>query len=367
MPRTANPFYLGTGSPRQGVTHAGGYNNPYMAQVAENIGGLLLGRETPNQRVDREAKAALTAAQTRKTTLEGNDLEYGAKAREAAALRRGAIQRLGLNPDTPDEALTPEQQKSVNSTIGQILLSHGLTGKTNYDQLTQGEQRYSDRTLQEDVLAGRRTAGAVGESAAARQGKPLLNVNDGTRFNQFDSAAPMTTTEKGRSAIGLNAARVKTEGTKQERNRAAAAKSGRESLGETLLGVDENGNEQYKLVPKTPGAILTRTSKAKAAKDSRPKLPFNSGKILDEEIGAQLNGMDLTPEDKTAIRERASQLYPDVGNATESVRRARSELGYDVVEVPGRIFGTNKKFSKDDKRAPTDLSDDELLKKLGAK
>jgi hypothetical protein len=89
-------------------------------------------------------------------------------------------------------------------------------------------------------------------------------------------------------------------------------------------------------------------ARPKAAGQTTAKLPFNSGNALDAEINAQLGPdfqKELTPDERSAIRARASQLYPQIGNITDAVKAARGELGLNVVEEPGRFFGTNKRLS----------------------
>jgi hypothetical protein len=377
MPRVSNPFYKGFGYPTgQG---AGGYNSPQMADASRNIGALLLSGPTPNQVADRGMKQDLNQSQVvrnrsqaAKYDAETGAINDSARMGSDTELFNTALSEQGIDHRLPNEDVQamldadPELKRKVVQRFGAYRASRALPGKTNYQQFQAGVTEGADRSLGEDVLAGKRTAGSVGEAIAAREAKPLVDVKDDTRFSRYLMDAPMTTTGLGEAKIGERNSQSRENDAGARRNdaqagnyRAEAGEHGAKTkqineevrtgirAGPPVLLETDDGRSVYASPREAVGGAAG--ARPKAAGQTTAKLPFNSGNALDAEINAQLGPdfqKELTPDERSAIRARASQLYPQIGNITDAVKAARGELGLNVVEEPGRFFGTNKRLDR---------------------
>jgi hypothetical protein len=395
MPRTRNPFY-------------GGYNDPALGQVAQNISTMILAQPSPYDIQAKQSRAAVDNARV------GSLLASGAKDRaETSAIEarsrflnddqmfNTAFAEEGGDPQLDNAtiraqlAADPDLAARMNRRVGAYRASNTLPGRTNYHQLQQGMTEGADRRMGEMVLGGQVDPGRAAQSVAAREGKPQVAIQGDTRISPFLMDAPMQTTEIGQSKIGENAAqarksdsgvkvdeaRVTHLGAQTAHERAKTGEVGAKAkaekapkLAEVFTGkYDDKGMPIVERQPQAPGQrVLTPASHSpKAAKDEKaPKLPFNSGKVLDEEINAQFKGFenDLGPQDKAAIRAKASELYSATGNTTEAVRRAAADLGFGVEEKPGRFYGTNRSLKRPASNAPTQTAGgDELPAQARAK
>lgn len=220
MPRVRNPF------------RPSGYNDPYMAEVAQNISGFLLGGESPYEAQARRAKQDLMAAQTdtayaqgRKYGEEADSLSRRNKMQSDDEILRTVAMELGYGD--PQEI---QDQIPINPSLGQrfnrgIANYRGMlaqTGDTNFDQFQKGVTTANDRRIQEDVLSGRVSPYLFGASVGAREGKDMVGVEGGTRFSKYLLDDPMTTTAVGESAIRRNDAQASNYNASAARNTALA-------------------------------------------------------------------------------------------------------------------------------------------------
>ena len=356
MPKVGNPFSM-SGRTYQNQSGGGGFNSPYAADISRNIGAMVLGGESPNQAAEREANTALKQAQTRKYGAEASEVEDGNCRRTDVEFFNTSLADFGVDPRLPETDIkalldaNPDLKTKVIKRMGSYRGQASLTGKTNYDQFQKGVTVGADRELGEQVLSGAINAGRAGESIAARDGKPLMDIKGDTRFSQYLSDAPMTTTEVGRADIGHKRAQANQANSAAGTNSARTAQIRGEtasgiSVGAPVAVIGADGRTTYASPQRSVGQLVGAKPSTEGSVSA--KMPFDSGKVLDEEINAQnsSSGLELTPDDKVAIRARASELYSEVGNTTEAVRRARTELGYEVVREPGRFYGTNAAFKK---------------------
>jgi hypothetical protein len=389
MPRVRNPLYRGTKT---------GYNDPNMAAIGTNIASLLLSGDTPNAQGARESKAALDAkhgalydaqtgeatARTGKVNAEADALRNRAAYRTVDAFRSAAKARLGYAPDAPDEAVAPEHAKEINGYVGHLLTAQGLPGNSTYDQFQHGIGRTRDASLGDDVLAGRRKAGDVAASQGAVAGKPTVDIKDHQVFSPYDASAPRQTTDVGTALVGRTNAQTKTEGERQKTEGARRGligaqtdKARKETTVENYTGDDASGNPQYRLDPRSVGAIVTKPKgKGAAAKvnDVSPSETAKMQSLIARRLGVDPGKMEDTidPEAVGEITRRATQYYQQTGDTGGAIERAIKDV--PLSEYEGRWFGPNKKRKSVGQLATgggaksktaADLSDAELKKQLG--
>jgi hypothetical protein len=370
MPRVKNPFGYPT---QQGP---GGYNSAQMGAAAQGIGHMLTAGDSPVVAEDRAAKAGMNRAHTdlygemaRKTRLEADAAATENRAGSDDELFNTALNEHGIDHRLPNQDVKamldadPVLRKKVVERFGAYRASRALPGKTTYDNLQKGVTEQHDRSLGDMVLGNKTDAGSVGQAQAAREGKPLVHVRDGVQFSNFLLDKPAQATPVGEARIKLSGAQGRAADASARQHDASA---GRERAHTGLYGAQtQQVQDERRTGIKAGAPVIIDTpagpvyaspreavggaagARPKAAGTNTPKLPFNSAKVFDEEINAQLKDSGLTPtsDQAAAIRARASALFPQVGNITDAVKAARGELGLDVVETPGRFFGTNKKFS----------------------
>jgi hypothetical protein len=147
-------------------------------------------------------------SQAAKYDAETGAINDSARMGSDTELFNTALSEQGIDHRLPNEDVQamldadPELKRKVVQRFGAYRASRALPGKTNYQQFQAGVTEGADRSLGEDVLAGKRTAGSVGEAIAAREAKPLVDVKDDTRFSRYLMDAPMTTTGLGEAKIG---------------------------------------------------------------------------------------------------------------------------------------------------------------------
>lgn len=212
MPRTsaANPLYTGR------------YNDPAMGQIAQNIAGMLLGGQSPNEKAEMESEAALREARTEAERQRGR--KFGNEAdisgyTVADLLDPSATARQRTESLAP---LTPEQQ-----AIGSTLWQSRINAK-NPRNVAEAESYNRDVA---SMLLDPTLAGDVGSRNAAIKGKPLYGTGGkGQTLQQFTGdvgQTPVSTAEIGK--IGADTqrnqalARKADAGASAEGVKAAAA------------------------------------------------------------------------------------------------------------------------------------------------
>lgn len=203
----------------------------------------------------------------------------------------------GVGPVLPTPSIyTDGTVQKVARTAG--FANQGLAaGDKNIENLAKVEKLYRDMGLGDDVLAGRRDAGSVGQSQAAMEGKKVFD-NIGTTgmgYNQFtgqgkqldeglriifgDQAAAEI---KARDAqAGASRASAASSYASAENSRASAAKTRQEreqgaSSGQTQIVTDANGN--VTLVNKATGLARPAT--------------YADGKTVGAKVGSGSSGTE---------------------------------------------------------------------------
>lgn len=363
MPTARNPFY-------RGPSPVGGYNNPQVADIANNVGAILLAGESPNQRALREAQAAHLQAQETAGYASANASRAQANKYDAQttgitqrnnyqtedAMRRASLASQGIDPDTPAFQLSADELTNRNKNVGQLLTTQALTGNTNYAQFQKGVSTANDRSVDNDVLAGRRSAPDVGRSRAASAGKPLYSF--GKEYSGDNFGGAQTVNGIGTSEITLN----KDRGTQA---RAAAGASSAEASLRQAQTVNERADAPVALAGSDGQPLLrdingnpVRVAPSKAGVGrllvggKTTPVPFGQGDDIDGEINAQLGvakdgtgTLPLAPEALTAVRTRAAQIFQQTKDGPGAVRQALSEMGapQDVPGAKGRIWDDKPK------------------------
>ncbi len=185
-----NPLY----SPR--------YNDPNLAAAGQNVAGLLLGGESPNEAALAAAEAALRDAQTGAATQTGRKAGY-----EADIL--GATRDARLNPAeflnrgySTREAL-PVPLRGKYDTIADQILGGGNSTADSYGKARRANEMSDALDRGHLDFAGPLGVlpGDVAERQAALEGKDLVNQTDNTIGSKFRREQPLVT-RLGEAEIG---------------------------------------------------------------------------------------------------------------------------------------------------------------------
>lgn len=385
MPKTRNPFYRG---------YTTGYNNPAMGQAAQSLGAMLTAGPSPYALEDRESKMRLNTAHegAYRATAAKHGAEAAGQERQNALMSDDEIFNSAWAAEGGDHRLPsadiqaaldadPTLRGRVARRYGAIRQSNQVSGKTNSHQLEQGITEHADRTLGQDVLAGTRTAGSVGEMVAARGGKPLRDVKDDTNFSRFlaPSQAPMVTTQLGGAKIEERGAASRQHDAAAGNQRAQAGEHGARTtqinqetrtgikIGAPVLVNDPEAGPMYTAPQSAPGrapAAMPRdhaprsTPRAPGEKTAdQVKLLNSYREVARQSVGiiqspkgvTQTGSEDVSPDVANAIAERALEINSGVTNPTApqisaAVERARREVFQQNTDIePGttRWFGPN--------------------------
>lgn len=123
-----------------------------------------------------------------------------------------------------------------------------------YDDMTKGRQNQQNVDLTDAAVRNPSAAPVIGQGVAAGAGKPLMEIKEGTQFNQYTGG--MTTTERGKSEIRENDAQA-------GQARAQAGKAAADAKATTEGRIDINGVAQN-------AANLIKLAEA-AENDGRPE------------------------------------------------------------------------------------------------
>lgn len=114
------------------------------------------------------------------------------------------------NPETESQIvkeLPPGFEREARAklqALAKIEESYRMGGK--YDDVTKGRRNQQEIDMSDAAIRQPGSAGVISQGMAAGEGKPIVDVKDGTAFNQYTGT--MQTTDKGKSEIRENDAQA---------------------------------------------------------------------------------------------------------------------------------------------------------------
>jgi hypothetical protein len=177
------------------------YNDPSLAAASQNIAGLLLGGQSPNERAAMEAQAALLAAQTGSAAATGRKTDAEARMAE---LRTNAFEKpweYQQRQASLGEAF-PNQSAGMQ-TMSDILLGGALSGVGDTGKARRANEMSNALDIGHLDFAGPLGVqpGDVAERTAALEGKDLVNQTDNVVGSKFRREQPLVT-RLGEAEIG---------------------------------------------------------------------------------------------------------------------------------------------------------------------
>lgn len=132
--------------------------------------------------------------------------------------------------------------KAKAQSLAKIEESFVLGGK--YDNVTRGRRTQQEVDASEAAIRDPSRAAAIGQGMAAGGAKPLVDVKDGTAFNQYTGANQAT--EKGKSEIAENIAQASKANAEAREALAKAADGGKAMNPERLTTMVNSANATIK-------------------------------------------------------------------------------------------------------------------------
>jgi hypothetical protein len=338
MPKVNNPFY----------------NDPYTAQISQNIGQLILGQESPLQMEEKAARNKLIGqrsdyygANAAKARADTSLAQTQLDARGQGAMWDNSLRYNGIDPSLPQDSVIkmlesdPQLKKRVLKRYAISTGSIGLTGNTNAEQLEKAGRTAFATDTDLDYRGGALPQQQYITQGIQNKGQPLYNTN----------SQGITTNLAGGQTVGsaLTNSIVGEHTANSARAYAAAQKDRAEtSIGKLVTEytgrVDENGVPIFNQRAQKPGESVRVLPAAdympKKGDEKKYDVGFKTIGDIDGEINTQLgvafdkddnllegSALPLTSSAQTAIRSRAYNIYRETGNAVDSVRQALEEAG----------------------------------------
>lgn len=378
MARIGNPFRAPLHNYPQGY-YAGGYNNPQMAETANNISGFLMGGETPIQQKAREQKAALDAAhatyygaetsranaQTGKLNAETEAMQRGARMQSDNEIFNTALYEHGIDPRMPNDQVQaaldadPSLKSRVLARVGAYRGQQTLTGQTNAQQFEAGQSAVRDRNISDMVIGGQLDPTRVAQAEyAAKGGAPFAGGKEQST-NVLTGA--QTINPIGNSEIDLN----KNRGTEaiaraNQANAAANEHNAKASVGKLVTeftgNYDENGTPIVQQRTFKPGETV-RTLPAAGYAPKNPAERATDIVKMNDAIGAETMrqlGQNLDRNGQWAGSRSDFKADQDVtGAVIQEARAIQDQTGENRPDVLVRSAITNLKQRGLQQYAPT--------------
>ena len=216
---------------------------------------------------------------------------------ELRALRKfsetGDMSPFGTKVKTEDELGPSEytayppgldrELKAKAQVLSKIEESFVLGGK--YDDVTKGRRNQQEVDASDAAIRDPSKAGIIGQGMAAGDAKPLVDVKDGTAFNQYTGAT--ATTEKGRSEITENLAQAGKANAQGREALAKAAEGGKVSQ-ERLTTMVNSANTTIKtLLDGSRGRTDEEKAEWKRQYEAAVELRDRATTLLNQGLGAR--------------------------------------------------------------------------------
>jgi uncharacterized small protein (DUF1192 family) len=229
-------------------------------------------------------------------------------------IRNYVTEGIGENPLS---GMNPDDMQFVNALFqtGEAVRAGG----GNADQIMKGAQTAQDMGIKEAFLKGRVSP----TQFAVTEGKPVVQYEDGVRYNQYDLGIPQVTDALFSANVGAKNASaakdtaqaskyrndIRVDNQNLEINR---GKSNREKLVGTFKGYDANGNEIYEYTEQRSGNQFVKPAKkgGTGGISYTPKSPAD----IDATVLSVL-GVDELPEGTLPlVRQEIGRLSAASGN-----------------------------------------------------
>jgi hypothetical protein len=173
--------------------------------------------------------------------------------------------------------------KAKAQVLSKIEESFVLGGK--YDDVTKGRRNQQEVDASDAAIRDPSKAGIIGQGMAAGDAKPLVDVKDGTAFNQYTGAT--ATTEKGRSEITENLAQAGKANAQGREALAKAAEGGKVSQ-ERLTTMVNSANTTIKtLLDGSRGRTDEEKAEWKRQYEAAVELRDRATTLLNQGLGAR--------------------------------------------------------------------------------